>query len=194
MGGLLRLETSRLSDQEIAEALRLSLRYSPSDLFVPDWGVAVLLDTDCEETLLTIEFTNLQLLEYRHIDTRLIQNVSAAYDLIQPLSRSWLPFWRNYSRRLRALGELKVEASMLFERTSNVFKLVGDQYLARVHRLLSQRFHLDQWEADIQRKLSVLQGVYEALADQATTYRGEVMEVIVILLILIEVVTALIRH
>src|SRR5271166_66633 len=60
LAGLLRLEEGPLSDQEIAEALRLSLRYSPSDLFVPDWGVAVLLDHDCEETLLTIEFTNLQ--------------------------------------------------------------------------------------------------------------------------------------
>jgi len=43
LAGLLRLEDGPLSEQEIAEALRLSLRYSPSDLFVPDWGVAVLL-------------------------------------------------------------------------------------------------------------------------------------------------------
>jgi hypothetical protein len=194
LAGLLRLEEGPLSDQEIAEALRLSLRYSPSDLFVPDWGVAVLLDHDCEETLLTIEFTNLQLLEYRHIDNRLNKNVTTASDLIHPLSRSWLPFWRSYSRSLRALGDLNVEANELFERTSNVFKLVGDQYLARVHRLLAQRFHLDAWEESIQRKLNVLQGVYEALSDQATTYRGEVMEVIVIFLILLEVVVAIFHH
>src|SRR4029077_16930069 len=45
---LLRLETARLSDDEVAEALRLSLRYSPEDLFVCDWGAAVLLDHDCD--------------------------------------------------------------------------------------------------------------------------------------------------
>ncbi len=190
LAGLLRLEGGPLSQQEITEALRLSLSYSPHDLFVPDWGVAFLLDSDCEETLLTIEYTNLQLLEYRQIDNRLDDSVATAYRLIHPLTRSWLPFWQTHSRPLRALGELKVEANELFERTGNAFKLVGDQYLARVYGLLGRRFHLEEWEQSIQRKLSVLQGVYEVLADQTATYRAEVLEIIIVLLIAFEIVLA----
>src|SRR5262249_10083315 len=56
LAGLLRLEAGGLSAEEIAEALRLHLSYSPEDLFVCDWAAAVLLDRDCEETLQIIEF------------------------------------------------------------------------------------------------------------------------------------------
>jgi hypothetical protein len=194
LAGLLRLETGALSSEEIAEALRLHLSYSPADLYVPDWAAAVLLDCDCDETLQTIEFANLQLLEFRYIDNRLDDSLAAAYRLISSLTQSWLPFWRGYGRSLRVLGGLKVDANSLFERTGNVLKLVGDQYLARVYRLLARRFHLQEWEQSIQRKLEVDEGVYQVLSDQAATYRTEFLEIIVIGLILLEVVLALTRH
>jgi hypothetical protein len=194
LAGLVRLESGPLSAEEVAEALRLHLGYSPTDLFVPDWAAAMLLDRDCDETLQVIEFANLQLLEFRHIDNRLEDSLSAAYRLVHPLTRSWLPFWRSYARPLRVLGELKVEANDLFERTGNVLKLVGDQYLARVYRLVESRFHLDAWEKSILRKLDVAEGVYQVVADQATTLRTEFLEVIVIVLILLEIILALIRH
>jgi hypothetical protein len=188
---LLRVENTALSKEEVAEALRLHLRYSPNDLFVPDWAAAVLMDRDCEETLQTIEFTNLQLLEFRHIDNRLDDSLKSAYGLIHKLTRSLLPFWRSHGRDMRAVGELKAEANDLFERTGNVLKLVGDQYLARVYRQLATRFHLTEWEQSIQRKLEVIEGIYEVLSDQAATYRGEVLEVVVVILILLEIVLAL---
>jgi hypothetical protein len=195
LAGWLLLEAGPLSAAEVAEALRLHLNYSPDDLFVPDWAAAVLLDADCEETLQTIEFANLQLLEYRHIDNRLDDNLAVASRLIHRTVQARLPFWRGHARSLRALGELKVEANDLFERTGNVLKLVGDQYLARVHRLLAARFHLKEWERSVQRKLEVAEGVYRVLFDQAVSYRMEFLEVIIILLIAFEVVWALfVRH
>jgi hypothetical protein len=194
LAGLLRLEAGELSAEEVAEALRLHLSYSPEDLFVPDWGAAVLIDHDCEETLQTIEFTNLQLLEFRHIDNQLDDNLATAYRLIHRLSASRLPVWRSHGRRVRLVGELKVVANDLFERTGNVLKLVGDQYLARIYRQLGSRFHLPEWEQSIHRKLEVLEGVYQVLSDQSTTYRGEVLEVIVVGLILFEIVMAFFRH
>ena len=92
------------------------------------------------------------------------------------------------------LGELKVEANDLFERTGNVLKLVGDQYLARVYRLLATRFHLEEWEGSIQRKLEVAEGVYKVVADQANTFRTEFLELVVILLIVLEVLLAIFHH
>ena len=47
------------------------------------------------------------------------------------------------------IGQLQVESAVLFERVANTLKLLGDQYLARVYRLASQRFHLDAWDASI---------------------------------------------
>jgi hypothetical protein len=91
------------------------------------------------------------------------------------------------------LGELKVEANGLFERTGNSLKLLGDQYLARAYRLLATRFHLQEWEKDIRHKLDVLQGVYEVLSNQATHFRSEFLELIIVLLILVEVIMGLIK-
>jgi hypothetical protein len=194
LAGLVRLESGPLSPEEIAEALRLHLCYSPDDLFVADWAAAVLVDRDCEETLQVIEFANLQLLEFRHIDNRLDDSLARAYRLIHPLTRTWLPFWHSHARPLRQLGELKVEADGLFERTGNVLKLVGDQYLARVYGLVGRRFHLEEWEQSIQRKLEVGEGVYQVVSDQAATARTEFLEIIVIVLILLEILLAIFKH
>ncbi|HEV3203800.1 MAG TPA: hypothetical protein VGY77_05425 [Gemmataceae bacterium] len=194
VAGLVRLESMPLSREEVAEALKLHLSYTPEDLLVLDWAAAVLFDQVCDETLQIIEFANLQLLEFRHIDNRLERSLAEAYRSIEPLGRSWFPFLRSYSRPLRALGGLKVEANGLFERTENVLKLVGDQYLARAYRLLAARFHLQDWEHDIQRKLEVGEGVYKVLSDQAATYRTELLEIIVIILIFVEIILALFRH
>jgi hypothetical protein len=196
LASLLRLEDQRLSEEEIAEAVRLPLRYGRDDLFVPDWAAAVLLDEEqaCVETLQTIEFANLQLLEYRHIDDRLDIVLARADRLIRRVAHSRLPFWRRADAPLRVLGELKVEANGLFERTGNVFKLIGDQYLARAYRLLATRFHLSEWERSIQRKLEVIEGVYRVVSDQTVSFRMEFMELIVILLIFMEILLAVFRH
>jgi hypothetical protein len=196
LAGLVRLEPATLSDEEVSEALRLHLRYSPDDLFVPDWAAAALIDADpgCNETLQVIELANVQLLEYRNIDQRLDANMVGAYRLVHEARGKRLRFWRSYDQPLRVLGELKVEANDLFERTGNVLKLVGDQYLARIYGLLAARFHLKEWEASIQRKLEVAEGVYQVISDQASAHRTEFLELIVIFLIVLEIVLAVFHH
>jgi hypothetical protein len=193
LAGLLRLEDEPLSRQEVEEALRLVLRYGKDDVFIPDWGAAVLVDREGEsdETLQAVEFANLQLLEYRHIDNRLDGVLNQADDLLRKASRSRVPLLRSHAGPLRTLGELKVEANTLFERTSNALKLVGDQYLARVYRLLSARFHLPDWEQDVRQKLEVLEGVYEVISNQAAHFRSESLEIVVVVLILIEVILSI---
>jgi hypothetical protein len=194
LAGLVRMEADPLSHEEITEAVRLHLSYSPDDLFVADWAAAVLIDWDCDETLQTIEFVNLLLLEYRHLDERLDARLAAAYKLIHPLARSRLPLWHTHHRSLRSLGELKVEVNSMIERPVNVLKLVGDQYIARVYSLIARRFHIEEWEQSIRRSLEVVEGVYAVISDQAATYRTEVLEIIVIVLILFEIVMAFFRH
>ncbi len=194
VAALVRLEAEPLSEEQIAAALKNHITYNPHDLFVPEWSAALLVDQDCEETLQTIEFANLQLLEFRFIDKLLDDRLADAYRLIHPLTRRPLPFWRTHAQPLRALGELRIHANSLFERTGNTLKLVGDQYLARVYRLLATRFHLDEWENSIQRSLEVVESVYRVLADQAATYRTEALELIVIVLIVFELVMAILRH
>jgi hypothetical protein len=195
MTGLVRLEGGPLGEEEVAEAVRLHLSYSPADLFIPDWAAALLIDRDCNETLQTVEFANLQLLEYRYLDDRLDDSLAAAYRAVSPPRRSWWPlFWRTHAKSLRLLGTFKVEAHGLFERTGNVLKLLGDQYLARVYRLVARRLHLEEWQQSIQRSLEVAEGVYHVASDQAAANRTEALEAIVVVLILVEILLALWRH
>ena len=115
---------------KVKEATRLRLSYAPSDLVVLDWAAGVISDPDCADTLEVIEFANVQLLEFRHIDDRLDDRLEAAYRLIRPdrLNR-WRPrFWRLHGDAVRQIRELKIEGTSLFERVDNALKLIGDQY------------------------------------------------------------------
>ncbi len=194
LAGLLRLEDLPLSAEEVTDALRQRMSYTNADLVLIEWSAAVVIDRDCDEILQTMEFANLQLLEFRHIDQRVDDVLKAAYGLIHPLAGSWLPFWKVQTKPLRTLGDLRIEADVLFERASNALKLVGDQYVARLYRMLSKRFHLDEWAEGIHSSLDVAVGVYQVLSDQASAYRIEVLEIIVIVLIALEIVLALFVH
>ncbi len=194
LASLVRLESDPLSKEEIETALQSRISYSPSDLLLAAWSAAVLVDRNCEETLQTIEFANVQLLEYRYIDNLLDDRLATAYSTIHRTLQSWFPFWRTHGRPLRQLGELRIDAINLFERAGNALKLVGDQYLARVHQLIAARLHLSQWEQNIRASLDVVEGAYQVVSDQSSAFRIELLEVIVIVLIAIEIVMAFVRH
>jgi len=194
IAALVRLEDNPMSPEEVAEAVRLRISYAPDDLFVPEWSAALLIDRECEETLQTIEYANLQLLEFRHIDTRLDDRLAVAYKEVHPQDRSSLPFFKSYARQLRDLGELRMDAHDVFERTGNVLKLVGDQYLARVYQMLANRFHLAEWQRNIERSLGVAQSAYDVVSNLAATTRAETLEWIIVVLILVEVAMGLWKH
>ncbi len=196
IAGLVRLDAGPLSRDEIAEATRLSLSYTPDDLVTLDWAAGFVADRDCADTLQVIEFANVQLLEFRHIDDRLDDRLEAAYRLIRPPARGRWPLatWRPHNAAMRSVRELEIEATSLFERADNNLKLIGDQYLARVFELASTRFHLRGWEQNIRRKLDTVGDVFDLLIHQAGSTRTEVLEIIVILLIATEIILAVLRH
>lgn len=199
VAGLLRLDPGPLSPEEVREAIRLHISYAPNDLVVLDWAAGVVADRECADTLQVIEFANVQLLEYRHIDDRLDDRLEAAYRLIRPDRRARRSRWheklfRTHADALRSVRELEIEATSLFERADNALKLIGDQYLSRVYGLTSARFHLDEWQQSIRRKLDTVGDVYDLLVQQASGMRLEALEVIVVLLITFEIVLALLRH
>jgi len=196
IAGLVRLEPDPLSPEEIREATRLGLSYAPDDLVVLDWAAGFVADRECADTVQVIEFANVQLLEFRHIDDRLDDRLEAAYRLIRTERRRHgirLP-WRSHADAVRSVRELEIEATSLFERADNALKLIGDQYLARVYGMASARFHLDEWQQSIRRKLETVGDVYDLLVQQASGTRLEVLEIIVIVLIALEIVLALVRH
>ncbi len=183
---ILRAERQTLSDQEVDDALSARIAFGSEDLTVVDWNAALLIDKEGEDVRAVLDFANVELLEMRHLDQRLDRALDQAYDA---LSRSLnLPgVWGSYGAALRRIGELQIDNALLFEGVNNTLKLLGDQYLARVYRLVNKRFHLDEWDSSILRKLETLKSIYEKVSDQASNRRMEILEWVIIVLIAVEI-------
>jgi hypothetical protein len=180
---VLRSERQDLSDQEVDDAIAARISFGTEDLTIVDWNAALLIDREGEDVRAVLDFANVELLEMRYLDQRLDRALDQAYDAISRPSLNLLQVFGYYSSALRRVGELQMDNAILFEGVNNTLKLLGDQYLARVYRLINKRFHLDEWDASILRKLQTLESIYEKISNQATNRRMEVLEWVIIILI-----------
>jgi len=183
---ILRSERATLSDQEVDDAVGHRISFGSEDVTVIDWDAALIADRDAEDVRAVLEFANVELLEMRYLDQQLDDALDESYET---LSRRRYGLWLPGSTRadLRRIGQLQVDNAVLFEGVNNALKLLGDQYLARVYRLVSDRFHLAEWDASILRKLQSLESIYQKLSDEAANRRTETLEWIVIVLIAVEI-------
>jgi hypothetical protein len=173
---ILRSERAPLSADEVRDAMAQHIAYGTDDVTIIDWDVTLLFDRDAEDVRAVLEFANVELLEMRYLDQQ----------LDDALDESYVALWRRTRRRvrmpgsrradLRRVAQLQVDNAVLFEGVNNALKLLGDQYLARLYRLASDRFHLVEWDASILRKLQTLESIYEKMADTAANWRLEVLE------------------
>lgn len=186
---VLRAERNALSAQEVADAMAHRLSYEREDLTVVDWNAALVVDREVEDVRAVLEFANVELLELRFLDRRLDHALDRAYDIV---ARAEARRAGGLKADMRRLVEMQLDGAVLFERFSNAPKLLGDQYLARVYRLATKRFHVAEWHAGILRKLDTMEGLYEKMAERASSYRMEILEWIIILLIAFEIVMSFI--
>jgi hypothetical protein len=172
---VLRGERTPLADQEIQDATSCRISYGLEDAALIDWHSAVLFGKEMDDVRAVLEFANVELLEMRMLDEQLDTALDEGYEAL------------TRKPRLLPLPGSQVDGALLFERVTNTLKLLGDQYLARVYRLTSQRFHLEAWDASILRKLETLESIYDKMSNRATTRRMEVLEWIIIVLIAISI-------
>lgn len=188
---VLRSERSPLAADEVRDATACDIAFSPEDYALIDWNAAVLFGPGLDDTRAVLEFATVELLEMRVLDSRLDRALDQAYEV---LARPRAPLFRLpgvLEKDAAAIGRLQVDSALLFERVTNSVKLLGDQYLARVYRLASQRFHLQAWDSSILRKLQTLENIYDKMTDRTAARRMEVLEWVIILLIAFEVVWSL---
>jgi len=183
---ILRGERTPLSDQETRDATSCHISFGREDAALIDWHAAVLFGKDMDDVRAVLEFANVELLEMRILDEQLDTALDEGYEA---LSRkpSLLPLPGSYDKDTTHIARLQVDSALLFERVANTLKMLGDQYLARVYRLASQRFHLEAWDASILRKLQTLESIYGKMSDRAGTRRMELLEWIIIILITVSI-------
>lgn len=184
---ILRGERIPLSDQEIADATSCRISFGLEDAALIDWHAAVLFGKDMDDVRAVLEFANVELLEMRILDEQLDRSLDEGYEALTRKPGRMLALPGSFEQDTTHIAQLQVDAALLFERVTNTLKLLGDQYLARVYRLASQRFHLEAWDASILRKLQTLESIYDKMSNRAGTRRMELLEWIIIVLIAVSI-------
>ncbi len=184
-------EPEPLSPSETDEVLRTAVTYTPRDLVVTDWNVALVYDEDYTDALDVLELLNVQLLELRFLDAMLDRRIGALYEYVGRPRR--LLSFRREVVRVRELSELRLDTATLRERLVNAVKLVGDLYLTKIYARTADRLHLGEWQRSIDGKLELVQKIADVLAGRGATARAEILELTIILLILFEIVLFFVR-
>ena len=187
---LLRGEREALSRQEREEVLRHHISYFEGDLLVPSWNAAFAYDTPSGVQAVSeiVEFVNSQLLEFRYYDDLLARQLSRIYAELQ--KPSWFRGWggRRYTRAAQQVHALFIDVNELTDRAENALRVAGDIYTARVLTLTGARLGLDQWKANVRDKLNTLDDIYRFAVEQTGMARGEALELLVVLILVLELV------
>jgi hypothetical protein len=189
----LSFEIEPVSRAQQDETLNQTISYSETDLAIVDWNAAIICDRDYADTVRVLELLNVELLEARYIDAMLDKQIAAYANLIRKRAFP-IPLRTPYRRTLEELTEWRIESTVLSERVGNSLKLIGDLYLSRVHTAAAAKVHLPEWERIISHKLQILDEFYERLDDRIRTAQSQTLEVAIVVLIIVELVLALLRH
>jgi len=189
---ILRGERSALSTQESTDALAQRISYGEKDVTLADWHAAIVVGEDTSEERWVLEYANVELLELRLLDSKIDRNLDDAYIQFSQPERLAAKIWGALAGTdMHSIAQLQTDTAILYEGVHNSFKLLGDQYLARLYRAVSGRLHLSEWDASIERKMRTWDSIYQKMSDRASGWRTEALEWIIIALIMIETVPAL---
>lgn len=188
LGRAIEAEAGELGADQLARTLGGRMSYGVDDLAVIDWNAAILLDPEPDDLIAVLQHANVELLQLRILDEELDSILDHSDELLARfVNRRWYPLFKDEALVSR-FAMVQTDAAVLFEGVNNAIKLMGNQYLARVYRLASERLSLPAWQSNVQRKLDAADGVYQRITDTAATRRLETLEVVIIVLIAISIV------
>lgn len=190
-------EPRTLTEDARRHLLSRRFSYTDQDLTVLSWDAALVLEPSAgdQDVEFLLEFANAQLLELRVYDAYLDAELPQLYDRASLARRGPAALLvRRFEHVLAGLHTLVADTTETVERVENGLKVTNDVYLARIYQAALALFREDAWRLGLSRKLQIFRDTYAMLNDEAQTARGNVLEVIIILLIVIEVVMGVIRR
>jgi hypothetical protein len=102
----------------------------------------------------------------------------------------WFQNWpgRRYTRAARQVHALFIDVNELTDKTENALKIAGDVYAARLFGIAAARLGLDHWKANVREKLKTLDDIYRFAVEQTSMARGEILELIIVVILMFELV------
>jgi hypothetical protein len=197
LADLLLGEPRALSEDARCNLLSRRFSYTEQDLVVLSWDAALVVEPSVadQDVEFMLEFANAQLLELRVYDAYLDAELPQLYDRASLARRGPAALLvRRFEHLLAGLHALVADTTEVVERVENGLKVTNDVYLARIYHAALALFREDAWRLGLSRKLGIFRDTYAMLNDEAQTARGNVLELIIILLIVTEVVLGLVRR
>ncbi len=177
----LKNERIPLDEEEVQATLSTYLKYGKDDLTIVDWDGAFIFDSkgDFDSNIELFQIANLQLLKSRMLDDELDKRLQRTLNMLKTPKR--LRFIRSGDMRrvLREIISIRTQSILESEAAERNIKLIGDWYSAKLYSLISKKFHLDSWRANIKEKLDTLEDVYSMATENfSVSYRATIEFVI----------------
>ncbi len=185
IAAFLKSEKEPLDENEIEYTLSKQIKYAKDDLVIIDWDGAFVFDTTgkIDDVIDLFQTANLQLLRYRVLDFELDNRLRKVTKFAHAPNTKILVF--NRKELTKAFGEVievRGQAIADFEVIERDIKLIGDWYSARLYDLVSKKFKLDEWKANIKDKLESLEDIYNIVAENFSISRTHFLELVQIIL------------
>ena len=184
---LLRGERHALSRQEEKEVLRHRISYFANDLVVPTWNAALVYDTAASVDV-ALEILELRILNCCNSVITTICWMPSSPDLLAGAGAAMVRGDRRPSVHASRQPPARVfiDVNELTDRTENALKIVGDIYAARLFTLVAARLGLDRWKASVEHKLQTLDDIYGFAVEQTAMWRGQFLELTIVLILILE--------
>jgi hypothetical protein len=179
-----------LSSAVCDDILKNAFSYLADDLVIVDWNSALVIEPSGSSVVPHIlELATSQLMEFRYYDTLLDHELRNVYEKVE--QRRQRIIRSPYALLTRQMLSRFMELTEFTERVDNAIKSVGDVYLARVYLAALRRFRVPEWRESVESKLTLVSRAYELLKADVESTRNQLLEIIVVVLIVAELVTAL---
>jgi hypothetical protein len=185
---VVRGDTGQLAENECNEVLQSRISYYANDLTVIGWNAAFLYDSTsgAETAIQLLEYANSQLLEFRHYDELLTEELERVYTLLDK-GTGTLARWR-LARSATRLHTVLLDVAELTEHADNAIKFLSDMFAARLYKLAASKVGVPDYKDLVTRKVHTAEELYRFMVDQFNQSRAFFMELTVVIILVIELV------
>jgi hypothetical protein len=185
---VVRGDTGKLAESECNEVLQSRISYYANDLAVIGWNAAFIYDSTsgAETAIQLLEYANSQLLEFRHYDDLLTEELERVYTLVDE-GTGVLARWR-LARSATRLHTVLLDVAELTEHADNAIKFLSDMFSARLYKLAALKVGVPDYKELVTRKVRTAEELYRFMVDQFNQSRAFFLELTVVIILVIELV------
>jgi hypothetical protein len=182
---VVRGDTGNLAESECNEVLQSRISYYANDLAVIGWNAAFIYDSTAGAIQL-LEYANSQLLEFRHYDVLLTEELERVYTLLDE-GTGIFARWR-LARSATRLHTVLLDVAELTEHADNAIKFLSDMFSARLYKLAAQKVGVPDYKDLVTQKVRNAEELYRFMVDQFNQSRAFFLELTVVIILVIELV------